>query len=93
MSYSYETEKANLFTEDGVKLLRSIEAVVDQLLESAGAFRAQEVLRLSKEKECGSSFTELACLEYLVKEGKIVCVRNECWAQYKVYSTGQVHLC
>ena len=89
MSYCYETEKPKLFTEDGVKMLRSIEKAVDTLLKSAGAFRFQELMQLSSHG--GDSFTELACLDYLVEQGKIACVRSECWGQYKVYSTAQTH--
>lgn len=87
MSYNYGTEKPKLFTENGVKMLRQIEKAADILLEKAGAFRQIEVTQ----NVSGDSFTMLACLDYLVEQNKIVRLRSDCWGQYQVYSTPQVH--
>lgn len=87
MSYSYETEKPKLFTEEGVALLRATELEVDRLLKEAGAFRQAELQRAVKVRS--DSWQELACLDYLEEQGKIECVRSHCWAQYKVYASPQ----
>lgn len=89
MSYNYEAEKPKLFTEDGVAMLRKIEQAVDSLLNEAGAFRQLEVI--SKAKCCGDSWTMQACLDYLVEQGKIVCLIDQCWGQFQVYSTPETN--
>lgn len=85
MSYDYQVERKELFTEDGQVLFIKIRDQVRHLLETAGAFQ------LSAIKMDGSSWTCLACIDRLVELGEIVeCVRpnaGETWAQYRVYST------
>ena len=85
MSYNYTKERAELFTEDGVKTLREVEAEVDKLLMRAGAFRYTH-LRVS-----GNSFTILAALDYLIETKKLVRLPRPSWAQYYVYTTPEVH--
>jgi len=67
MSYSYEEELETLFTFNGVGLLLQTRDAVDRLLTDAGAFKLDYAIR----GLTGSSFTMLACIDYLEKIGEI----------------------
>lgn len=85
MSYDYQIERKELFTEDGQTTFLKIRDQVKQLLDTAGAFRVNAI------QMDGSSWLCLACIDRLVELGEIVeCKREgagETWAQYRVYST------
>jgi hypothetical protein len=84
MSYKYETERAELFTEHGVETLTVIRDNVKRLLKVAGAFTAGHAF----ENAAGSSWTMLAALDYLVEKGEIVRVtgEGETWGQHQVFT-------
>lgn len=83
MSYDYQREKKELFTEEGQVYFLNIRDQVKHLLKTAGAFRHDAL------NEVGSSWTTLACLDRLVELKEIVKLRSKesCWAQYQVYTT------
>lgn len=83
MSYNYETQRAELFTEDGVETLTAIRDTARQLLNTAGAFKASHAFRDAD----GDYRTMLAALDYLVEKGEIVRVtdREETWGQEQVF--------
>ncbi len=81
--YSYETEKPNLFTEQGQVTFLKIRDRAHKLLAEAGAFRQQEVTAGCT----GDSFLFIACVDRLVELGEVVEIRRECWGQYRVFST------
>jgi len=83
MSYDYQTEKANLFTEEGVKILIHIRDRIKSLLDYSGAFTASQALQ----KCSGSSWTMLAALDYLVETKEIVKVGGNGRTQQDVYTT------
>jgi hypothetical protein len=87
MTYSYEAERAYLFTEDGQVKFLEVRDAVHALLKTAGAFRL-DCLSVT-----GDSFLFLACIDRLVELGEIVPLRAKgtCWGQYQVYATPQVH--
>ncbi len=85
--YLYESEKKNLFTERGQVTFLKIRDRAHKLLAEAGAFRQQEVTAGCS----GDSFLLHACVDRLVELGEIVEIPRQCWGQYKVYSTPQVH--
>lgn len=84
MSYSYTDIRPRLFTEEGTDVLLRVRDRVKTLLTQAGAFREAE-LSLS-----GDSWLNMAALDYLVERKEIVRLRDNCWAQYRVYSTLQI---
>lgn len=87
MGYCYETQKKELFTDEGQKIFIQIRDNVHRLLSIAGAFRQQEAT-----KGCsGSSWDMIACIDRLVELGEIVELPRECWTQYKVYTDKKVH--
>lgn len=88
MSYVYEEQKEELFTDDGQKMFLKIRDKAHRLLKEAGAFRQQEVI-----SDCGGgdSWTMIACVDRLVELGEIVELQRNCWSQYKVYTTPKVH--
>lgn len=67
MPYSYEVERPNLFTPDGVKLLISVRDNVQYLLRLAGAVRLQEAIGGAT----GDSWHMLAAIDYLVELGEL----------------------
>ena len=65
--YSYETEKKEIFTEDGQVMFLKIRDHVNTLLKQAGAVRMQEAIS----KTTGSSWTMLACVDRMVELGEL----------------------
>lgn len=88
MSYEYQTERAELFTEHGQIMFLKVRDEAHRLLRIAGAFRAQEILKAAG---TGSTWTQMACIDRLVELKEIVELPRTCWAQYKVYTTPEVH--
>lgn len=91
MSYSYEVEKKQLFTEDGsVAFIKGRDAALRMLRES-GAFRCQEWM--GKSELSGDSWMMLAILDRMVELGELVKLRPDesCWQQFQVYTSPQVH--
>lgn len=84
MSYNYDTEKTAIFTERGQVQFLAVRDKVKHLIKTAGAFREAE-LNVS-----GNGWLIMACLDRLVELGEIVVVRDDCWRQFRVYSTSQV---
>ncbi len=89
MSYQYQQERPKLFTEEGQRDFLKVRDAAKELLEVAGAFRQSEVLQ--KAGICGDSWFQIACVDRLVELGEIVEVPRDCWTQYKVYATKEVH--
>jgi hypothetical protein len=87
MSYNYQTEKPNLFTESGQIKFLEVRDKVKALLQQTGAFR-MDYLSVS-----GDSWATLACVDRLVELKEIVPLRDKvaCWGQYQVYADTQVH--
>jgi hypothetical protein len=83
LSYEYTTERAFLFTENGVKTLLKVRDKVKYHLEKSGAFRLEEA-RIR-------SWEEIACIDYMVELGELVEFERECWGQYRVFTSPQVH--
>jgi hypothetical protein len=86
MSYDYKTERAQLFTEDGQKLLLDIWDTAQHLLDKAGAFQADKVM-----VRPGSSWTMIACLDYLVETERLVEVTGtyNVFAQHRVFRSAR----
>lgn len=88
MSYRYESEKYRLFTEDGVKDLMGIKDAAMGLIETAGAFRAVELLEKTSHPD---TFFFCAALDYLVEKGHLIeLTRPNCMSQFQCYTTPQV---
>ena len=67
--YNYETQKKDLFTDEGQRQFLSIRDKANTLLNSAGCFMAQNVLE-------GDAWTSLACIDRLVELNEIREVKN-----------------
>jgi len=67
MTYSYQDERAAIFTEDGQVMFLSIRDKGKELMKIAGAFRLQEAIS----GQSGSSWTMLACIDRLAELGEI----------------------
>lgn len=67
MRYTYATEKAALFTENGVAILLAVRDEATRLIAEAGACTTGKAIG----KAVGSTWTMLAALEYLVERGDL----------------------
>ena len=65
--YKYEELKKDLFTERGVQMLLKARDNVNKLLDQAGAFQLEKAVR----GLTGDSWTQLACIDYLVEQKEI----------------------
>jgi len=82
--YNYQKERPKLFTENGLKLLIQVRDNALDLLNEAGAFRADKVW-----KNCsGDSWMLLAALDYLVEKGEIVRVSHDTIGQHQIFIKG-----
>jgi hypothetical protein len=61
--YSYQAERANVFTESGQEMFLKIRDKSKVLLSQAGAFRMSNVMHGCS----GSTWTMLACVDRLVE--------------------------
>lgn len=85
MTYSHQTQKAKLFTDEGQRLLLKVRDRVHVLLSEAGAFRADKAWKIN----CGSdSWDLLACLDRLEELGEIRMVYRGGATQYQIYIKG-----
>lgn len=82
MSYSYEKEREDIFTESGQRMFLAIRDRSAHLLRTAGAARAQEMMA----GQSGSSWQMLACIDRMVELGELTEVSPaECWGQNRVF--------
>lgn len=66
--YSYETERENLFNDQGQRLFLEIRDRTFGLLKTAGAARMEEMIRGS----VGNSWHMLACVDRMVELDELV---------------------
>ena len=87
MSYKYETEKPNLFTESGAGILLAVRDEAKRLIEESGACTSGKAMA----KVSGSSWTMLAALDYLVERGDLrrVTAPGASWGKYQVFVSGR----
>ncbi len=80
--YNYETQKKNLFTEEGMTLFFKISKKVDELLETAGAFQMSKIFTAA-----GDTWSQQACVDHLVSLGELkeVTDKNKVMGQYRVF--------
>lgn len=81
--YNYETEKKELFTEQGQEMFLAIRAHVGSLLKKSGAVRMLEAIA----PVTGSSWQMLACIDRMVELGELreVTSKDVAW-QYRVFT-------
>lgn len=81
MSYNYETERRELFTDDGQRMFLKFRDTTNRLLNIAGAARMDKMMA----GLTGSSWTMTACADRMVELGEIVEVSPP-------YSAGQYRM-
>ena len=67
MTYNYDTEKQNLYTDEGQRLFLKIRDRTNKLLASSGAVMCQKII----EGCTGDARAMLACIDRLVELGEI----------------------
>lgn len=86
MSYDYATQRAEVFTEDGLKHLLAIRDNVKKLIAQAGAVRLQEAIAAGS----GDVWTLLACIDYMVERRELFeLTQAGIAAQYRVFVGGR----
>lgn len=81
--YNYETEKAELFTDDGQRQFLKIRDNVQRLVKEAGVVRMQEAIAGAT----GSSWTNIACIDRMVEIGELQELkRPNCPGQYRIFT-------
>lgn len=86
--YNYQTEKKRLFTEEGQEMFIKIRDKAKALLEVAGCFRMDAVM-----KTTGDTWMMLACVDRMVEMKEIVEVTagQMVAGQNRIFTAGQSH--
>jgi len=82
MSYSYEAEKAALFTDEGQRNFLKVRDFCQRMLKEAGAVRADKAMN---HWGSGSSWTMLAAMDRLVEIGELREITSNTWGQHRVF--------
>lgn len=72
MSYDYQTQRTNIFTENGQVMFVQIRDKVHILLKISGAFIMEEAITGCS----GYNWDMLACVDRLVELGEIIEIQN-----------------
>ena len=67
MGYSYEKERENIFTEDGVKFLMKVIIAAESLERTKGVVIVDDVQQIVS----GDTWDSLACIDYLCEQGML----------------------
>ena len=71
--YNYETEKPNVFTEEGQEMFLAVRDKTKVLLEQSGCFTMGKAIS----GVSGDSWTMLACVDRLVELGEIEEIKQD----------------
>lgn len=86
MSYNYQAERSNLFTEEGAEILIAMRDKCRQMIKQSGAFVASRAM----ESVTGNGWVMLAALDYMVEKGELERVMQPgAWAQNEIYKAGE----
>lgn len=78
MGYDYKTERPALFTEDGQVMFLKVRDTVQKHLKESGALDISTAIS----GVCGSSWTQLACVDRLEELGEVKIIRlDDRWTQ------------
>jgi hypothetical protein len=81
--YNYETEKAQLFTDEGQRKLIKTRDNVLRIVKEAGCIRMQEALRFAN---MGDSWSNMAMIDRLVELGDLVEIsKGDEPGQYRIF--------
>lgn len=79
--YNYNTQKKNIFTEEGQEMFLKIRDKAHKLLDEAGAFKLSHVI-----SGCtGDSWDMYACVDSLIELGEIIEIERKCAGQNRVF--------
>jgi hypothetical protein len=82
MSYNYQTQRKELFTEDGQVMFIKIRDKANALLSVAGSFRMDAVMNIS-----GDTWTMLACVDRMIELGELrEITNNDVAGQHRVFT-------
>jgi hypothetical protein len=72
MSYNYQTQKPNIFTEDGVKMLTKIRDEAKRLIKISSVVQSDKLIKATS----GDTWTMMACMDYLIECGDLLEIPN-----------------
>jgi hypothetical protein len=84
VSYSYEEQRAELFTDDGQRLFIAVRDHTLGLIRIAGAVQADKAMNGPHPSGC-DSWGLMACIDRMVELREIKCVYQEGAWQHRVY--------
>ena len=85
MSYNYQEQKKNLFSETGSVMYTEGRDVVKQMLKECGAFRMQEFM--GRYRGCAETWDYMAIVDRMIELKELEVWERGSWAQYKIYTT------
>jgi len=88
MSYDYVCCRSWLFTDEGQRVFLKARDHAKELLKKAGAFKMGSAMAGFS---AGDTDHAMACIDRMVELGEIVELPRECWGQYRVFTTAEVH--
>lgn len=71
MSYQYQVQRANIFTENGQIMFLAIRDKAKELLGESGAVMSKKLMCVS-----GDTWDMLACIDRLVEIGELLEIKN-----------------
>ena len=83
MPYTYQEQKAFVFTEEGQRRFLQIRDRTKKLLEQAGAVRLQEAIT-----GAGDTWDALACIDRMVELGELLELSTDGPTQHRVFVKG-----
>ena len=82
MAYSYQEERAFVFTEAGQEMLMRVNDRADRLIAQSGVVTLEKLIQ----GETGSSWSMMACVDRLVEMGRLKEVSyNAPAAQFRIF--------
>ena len=83
MTYNYQTQRDNLFTEEGQLMFMKIRDKINVLLDQSGAFRLLEAI--STARVTGDTWDMIACIDRLVEIGEIREIETKGVGQHRIF--------
>ena len=85
MSYSYETERPYVLTDEGSRKVMTVRNVADQALKIAGAVRADILMNAAS---AGDSWKSMAYVDRLVEIGELREIPTDGAWQHRIFVGG-----
>ena len=86
--YDYETQKKELFTDEGQKAFIKVRDNVKELVKKTGAIRMLEAMSIPMRGSSFDTWTRMACVDRMVELNDLVEIETNHWGQDRVFVKG-----